>query len=402
MDLKNLASLNRVVIIDNNEKEGEAISRAFNKQHVASHFIHLKGSGDIESVKNFPNVRLVILDLELAPELNGDANKAAFALTCLKRIVEESGHYALIIWSGHLDDSLATVFLEMLSERGQDFYPYVAPICISKKNCRNNDGTFSARKINGYMKPELEKTADFELFAKWEVEINKAMSRFLRDLLGKEDQASLSGKLNALGAAYAGGASDENVGLYALLTLNAALKGTIDSAVATQNYRKNNARIETGNTITDDLKAKLNGHLMLNPDEKLGPGCVFKTKDSYCTNLINNTEGVINVKIDITPLCDFAQKKHSFSYYVHAIAIPDTNRGKITKYGNGHELHNKFHYNNHSWRLIINLASLETAPANKSTPKQKDVWFKLRDDLVVDLQHRVAAHNSRPGHALLD
>lgn len=403
MDLKNLANLNRVVIVDNSEKEGEAISRALDKQHVASHFIHLKGSGGIESVENFPNVRLVILDLELAPELNGDANKAAFALACLKRVVEENSHYALIIWSGHLDDPLATVFLEMLRDRGKEFYPCIEPICISKKNCKNKDGSFSATKINSYLKPELEKAADFELFAKWEVEINKVMSRFLRDLLGKEDQASLSGKLKALGIAYAGAKSDSDVGLYALLTLNAALKGTIDSAVASQNYKKNNARIEQGAPLSDDLKSALNGHLMLNPDKKLGPGSVFKVEHDYCKDLLSDTTGTVGVKIDITPLCDFAQEKYKFSYYVHALAVPETNTRKSNRqYINGYELHNKFHFEDHSWRLIVNLSTLETVKTGKKTLKQKDIWFKLRDDLVIGLQHRVSAHSSRPGHALLD
>jgi hypothetical protein len=420
MDLKSLAELNRVVIIDNNDEEGTAISRALNEKGVSSHFHHFKDLGSLAKIAdlNFPNVRLVFLDLELYA-LSDDNQKANLALEALGKLVTKGSHYILVVWSGVLQTELKDKFLELLKDRGKDFYPSIEPITINKKECRNKDKnqTFSSYKINRFLVTGLKQANMFNLFADWEKEINRVTSTFLRDFLDTEDIDELSGKINSLADAYAGQYAKLNPSKNALLALNSALKGTIDSAVVNLDYSDSDKQIKKDIIITDEKdKARINSVLMLNLDLQAGPGCAYKVDKTYVQRIMKEvknrhscTDGCtcnvdsLFVKIDITPLCDFAQEnKTSFYHFIYAALIPREFANKRVRDNPGlYELRSFFNLDDADMEVVIDLSAYESAPVADWNPEGETLVTKFRDSIVIDFQQRVAAHHSRPGHALL-
>jgi hypothetical protein len=358
---------------------------------------------------------------------NSDRATAIHALTFLDKIVGNHNFYLLIIWSTHAGGSLEASFREAINaDTFKHLRPVVAPISLSKAECVTR-GEYSPSKINGFIKQKLGDISNYTLLTKWETTINEAISEFLSGLLSDSSQQDISQKLHALAKAFAGKNYEKDIAKHSLLALNDALKGSIDGGVIAKNYSTNNRKIDPNTSaLSEGDIAKINQKMMLNPELRLGPGCVFKASNSvgqkFSKNLlIREITGCINIKIDITPICDIAQDKNEFSYYVHGLLVPKTaepGKGDYIYAG----LNNFFLHNDQNMKLVLNLRTLEAVPKRgpraryekrrdqsgalisvqlPDLPKKEDILFKLRDNIVIDIQHKVTAHNARPGHVLL-
>lgn len=424
MNLPELSSFNRVVIVDDNEEDGLGIRTALDSQEVASLFINAKQRENLPAAP-FPNVRLIILDLDMI-SANSVRDKANYALTSLNSIVGPNSFYVLAIWSTHTNSDLEQEFLTRLNDHFPHLKPCVSPISLSKTMCKNRDGKYSAYKINNQIRFEFKKVANYALFTKWEATINEVMSDFLNGTLSNENQRLISKKLHALAEAYAGQSHQKDIAKNALLALNDALKGSIDGGVIKHDYSKENSKIHTRVARLDpDVVADINTKLMVNPEISIGPGCVYESAtDQYAGSLIDGSRaGCTNVMIDVTPICDVAQDKHKFSYYIHgALVIQST---KLLRAGYCYPFKNLFKHDGNNVSLVINLKSLESVKKQRwdkpkyewrlakdgtqveveiLKPKMIDganVLLKLRDNVIIDFQHKIAAYNARPGHVLL-
>ena len=428
MDLSSLTNHTKVVILDNNEDEGNAIREVLNQNGVASHFHYFKDKTEITKLKAFPNARLIFLDLELDTNSRDIKIKANTTLTCLQRLVEPNSYYVLVVWSGELNTELSRRFLKILKEQGKDFYPCITPILLNKKHY--HDGTkFDYKKLRKDIIEKLKAVDFFNLFSAWEYQIDAMASKFLKDLLGINETAeTVSRKINSLAVAYNGKYASDNPSLYALLTLNSAFKGTLDSSVVQDiDFKDSNSKLQKNIYVDDpNEKARINGLLMLNEDGLLGPGNVFKVGKTSPTASLNkgicgttrltSLRGAARVKVDITPICDHAQDKAEYNRYVHGYLVPHSVTKRAIKRGSNpegrlgkqlpyaYELTNVFLFEGKHWELIVDLRAIETIPTHdrKSLPKKGDIWLRFKDGIVIDLQHRVSSHASRPGHSLID
>lgn len=425
MNLPDLSSFNRVVIIDDSESDGLGIRGALDSQKVPSLFINAKQRENLPKVP-FPNVRLVILDLDMI-SANSVRDKANYALTCLNSIIGPNSFYVLAIWSTHTGSDLEQEFLSRLDDGFSHLKPCVVPISLSKTICKNRDGRYSAHKINYQIKSEFKKVANYALFTKWEATINEVMSDFLNGTLSNENQHLISKKLHALAEAYAGRSHQNNIAKNALLALNDALKGSIDGGVIKHDYSKENAKIHHRvSRLSPDIVADINTKLMVNPEISIGPGCLYESgSNQFTSSLIDGSmSGCVNVMIDVTPICDVAQDKNKFSYYIHGALVIESTK-VVKKAGYCYQFRNLFKYQDRNVYLVVNLKSLESLKKQKwdrpryewrlakdgtrvevEIPKPPaidpaNVLFKLRDNVVVDFQHKIAAYNARPGHVLL-
>lgn len=405
MDLQSLSELNRVVIIDNDESQGFAISNALNKEGVASYFYHFTGVGDLADVPKSPNARLVFLDLGLDNLLGvgNDTEKANLALTCLSRIVEPSSFYVLVIWSAQFD-TLGQEFIRILNERGKEFLPCIPPIVIDKTECADptTSGGYSSTVINDKLNDGLREAEKFGLFTLWERKISGITSSFLRDLItSNETQDTISGKVNTLSFAQAGSASN-SPSLHALLTLNDSLKGTIDTAIVSEDYSIYDEALNTEARSDAQAMSDINATLTVNPNkgDAIGPGCVIKVDKDYCDGLVRG-DARTAVMVDITALCDVAQGNNDFHHFVHGVLLPSANSNRANKL-KVYELTGAFSLDGDKWRLVINLASVMAKTKEEvAQMSMDDVWFRFRDNVVMDLQQRIASHNSRPGRVIL-
>lgn len=426
MDLKNLSELTRVVIVDNVRDEGEAIQRALGGNGIASYFHLFENKTKIDKVKRMPNVRLVFLDLELDSDSRSEKIKAGITFSCLKRIVEPDSYYVLVVWSNVLNNELCRRFLNILKTTGKDIYPCVPPILLDKKDFHDKrypkGNVFRYAKLRDAIDTKLSASHFFKLFSDWEAQIGTTSSNFLSKLLDSDSQMSISKKINSLADAYAGHKASDNPSLLALLALNGSFKGALDSAVNTNiDYKKSNDNV-IENVKVEDIKerSRINRLLMVNEDNRLGPGCVFLAKENYSKQLyskvskaVEKTRGIKRVKVDITPICDYANPdKTEFYTYLHGLAVPVNNMKKkrsgelqplINNSPRFYELGRYFTHKQRQWNVVFDLTAIETihVSAKSAQPEIDDVWLKFREGIVIDLEHVSASHHSRPGHILL-
>lgn len=404
MDLSGLSGLNRVVIIDDNPKDGFAISKALNKEGVASYFYHFQGVGFLGDIPSQPNVRLVFLDLELDPQHATDVTtKANLALNCLRKFVGKNSFYILALWSSRTEDPVREKFQNLLDTVGRDYRPCIAPITLNKNECADpaSPEEYDSAKINEQLKVGLEPAKKFGLFTSWERKITGVTSSFLRSLISSDEtQESVSAKIRALSFAQAGTRSN-NQSLHALLTLNDSLKGTIDSALIGENYDLYNTQIIEGADIGEQTMSDINGTLTIHPDiRQMGPGIVIKTNHDYCASDLIRGGDRTTVMVDITALCDYAQGNNEFHHLVHGVLLPSSNQNKTRKQ-KCYLLDGAFSLEGNSYRLAVNLASVKSFSKDDYEALSGEVWFKFRDNVVIDIQQRVSSYNSRPGRVIL-
>jgi len=427
MDLREISDFNRVVIIDNDIGDGSGLQRALQKEMIASVFLHVNGLDGLPS-KPFPNINLVFLDLDLINSVSNNRDKASRAIACLSKVVRPNSFYVLVIWSSHTTTELESDFREIL-ENNNELMPCVNPIALAKLDCKDAKGNYSVRKINSRIRKRFNNLKAQSLFFKWEAIVAERMTSFINDVTKLDSQRDLSKKLHALADAYAGNDYKEDVAGNALFTLNGALKGSLDGAVAQNDLKVYNKRINKGvGSLGIEQKSLINSKLMIDPDIKLGPGCVYeclKCKFGHLTN-IKYREDVIKVVINLTPICDAAQKKNQLNYYIHAALVPSRALSTIKSAGYVYIFQNQFQYNNKAYYIVVNLKSLEGIIKRKNPGKDErvvmknecgeevavfcgalhmdsveNVLFKLRDPVVLDLQQKSSSHMSRFGHAYL-
>jgi hypothetical protein len=421
-----LTDFTRIIIVDDDETEGKAIQDALTQLNLASLFVHAKDRGALP-VKPFTNARIVFLDLEFFPG-STERSRASTALSYLSTVVSENCFYVLVVWSSHVGSLLETEFKDLLSSHGSKLSPCIPPIFLAKSSCQNpSTGKFSGIKITNAIKKNFKTIKSYELFINWENTVSSTVTAFLSGLLNGEDQRELSRKIHALAWAYGGKKYRKNTAKNALLTLNEALRGLLDSSVINEDYSRFNAQIfKNPSGLSGDKLAELNEKLLLNPDKSRGSGCVFKTTRNeskrYTNPLVEDwPEDGIDVMVDVTPICDVAQDKNEFVYYVYGALVPSNTR--LEKSGFLYDFDHSFRYDGKNYKLALNLKSLETVRKDAATvnvkiiqtngrgatgklsPRSIDndgsIIFKFKDGVVVDFQHKIAHHNSRPGHTLL-
>ena len=96
MKLQQLMEANRVIIIDDSQKDGEELRKALDGANISSLFLY-NDSKVILPESSCPNVRLVFLDLDMNPSIVGSRDKAVHALAVLKKVIGSQRFYMLIV-----------------------------------------------------------------------------------------------------------------------------------------------------------------------------------------------------------------------------------------------------------------------------------------------------------------
>lgn len=426
MNLREVSELNRVVIIDNSKEDGGALHDALQEQMIGSVFLHVNGLSGLPT-DPFPNVNLVFLDLDLISSVANSRDKASRAIACLSRVVKPNSFYLLVIWSSHTTTDLENDFREIL-QNNDELMPSIPPISLAKLDCKNSQG-YSVPKITRNITKKLNSIKAQSILMKWQGIVSEETSHFINGFTKADNQRGLSKKIHALADAYAGNDYRDDLTKNALFTLNDALKGSLDGAVAQSDLTSYDNRIDQRVAALDDIqKSKINSNLMIDPNKKLGPGCVFKCTKCSFEHLTSAQyrSSVIKVVMNITPVCDAAQKKNALQHYAHGALVPVYAYKTIKKAGFVYVFHNQFHYQGESYYLAVNLKSVEGVVKRKhpglserktmknasgdnvevvlealDTDLLDNVIFKFRDPVTLDIQQKSSSYMSRFGHTYL-
>lgn len=423
MDLKSFSDFNKIVIIDDIESEGRKVQEALEKVQISSLFIRAERSKLPK--EPFGGVRMVFMDLEMIQGVSARA-VAAHAFQYLSRVVQPKSYYVLVFWSSFLQGQVKDELLDIL-EKNPDMKPCVPPIPLSKTKALLKDGSYSPYKINTMLRKGITKASAHTVFFNWSNIVDQSIAQFLIDFLGDGNKRDATTRMHALASSYAGASYEADIPKNAFLALNDVLKGVIDAEITKKDFSDVAAYLHRRPRKKLDRKeiANFNYSLMINPNvDQVGPGCVYKVESSFGRGLVRRGGGAISVAINVTPLCDAAQNKNKFNYFIYGLLAPDG--CEVHDYGYIYGIDNPFMYKGKTYRLAINLKSLSSELSQSSAPTTTEkriesssgnevevvsqtpllaqtdkIIFKLRDPIVLDIQHKLSSHISRPGHTFL-
>ncbi|HTY11486.1 MAG TPA: hypothetical protein VMF88_10480 [Bacteroidota bacterium] len=422
MKLNNFSDFARVVIIDDSQEEGLAIKGALESIQIPSLFYHATSNKSLPQ-KTIKNIRLVFLDL-IFSDSGGrtDPQNAGNAISKLSTVIGKTGFYILVIWSSHTTEGVATTFQAQL-ERQSDFAKPYKLLTLQKTDFRTPSGKFKIKAIIREINEQLASSPSLRVFADWESLTTNSISDIAGNIVGQKTHQDLSRTINSLSEAYAGKGKPKDIPQNALLAFNEVFKGVVSEGIISNDFGSLYRKIETGK-LSDPEKAKLNTYLIFTPDTNIGPGSIFKIKQSQAvkkkfigaildqdqTTLGAAYAKIIPIAVEITPLCNAAQKNAKHSYFLNGIIHPEFyppngngNMKKISvnrdKKPHCYMLEKSFWdiTQGETFRLSFNLKLFHSSISKQYTSMGK----KLRDNFVIDLQHQVAGYISRPGHVLL-
>ena len=326
-----LLELARVLVIDDKPDEVAGLLDALREEGVWAVYINPHSSENINPVP-LRGVRIVFLDLHL--ELPGQ-DPVLTAVAQLEQWVAAGELYVVILWTGYPKDG------EQLKEE------------IEKRKSHGTEGTF-AGLIGIHMMPNKNASVDeirkgivsileqqaapFGVLLCWEQNVNAAAAMAVQDIprTGQATpSANLEQALNCLGNAVRGKdwpSGDPWQDYQAMASgLTSVFVDYLEQEFTQKVPDKRIVRKVAGSTasIDEQMKARINKHLIVRNagEEKLAPGAVVKTF-GWCSPYPFDSEKIVRdifgrdadpralqahaapVLVEITPLCDFVQKKH--------------------------------------------------------------------------------------------
>jgi len=419
MKLSSFSDFTRVVIVDDNQNEGNGIKGALEAIHIPGIFHHVANNRSLDD-KVCKNVRLVFLDLMFSDSLsNNPAQNAGNAISKLSRVVDKTGFYILVIWSSHTTEPVADAFREHL-ERQTDFAKPYKTLALQKTDYITTRNQWRGNAIIRDIDQQLSEIPSLRVFLDWEGLVTDSVTEISEKVTKQRSHDDLSKAINSLAEAYAGKGKAKDKPQDALMAFNEVFRGVVSQKVISKDFGRLYTKIN-GGTLTDEEKAKLNTELIFTPDINLGPGSIFKIKQTvlqkknFTADLINSNAPIGDaydistpIAIEITSLCNAAQKNATHAYFLNGLLHPTkyTTTGNTKKpfplKGKGdycYSLGKSFWSDeyNQEFTFSFNLKLFHTTLSKKYISLNK----KFRDNLVIDLQHKISGYISRPGHVLL-
>jgi len=422
MELSDFSDFTRVIIIDDKEDEGRKIQEALEKANVSSLFCHVVSNRSLNK-KLCKNARIVFLDLIFSDSGSSNAAQAGNAISKLSKIIGKTGFYILVLWSSHTTEDVAIVFRQQLERQNFFAKPHTI-LTLQKNNFKTARGNYNINAIIEKINEQLLSNPSLKIFLEWEKLANNSISEIAGNVVGQKNGDILAKTVNSLSGAYAGNCRSEDNPKNALMAFNEIFQDTLSRQIICNDFGNLHTQIGTEVLDADDVeRAKLNTCLMFTPDTSIGPGSIFKIKQAkaekkqFIAQILDQQneavlkdayKKIIPIAIEVTPLCNAAQNNGKNSYFLNGLMHPAffTNdkgiKREITvsrdKKPHCYMINKGFlNDNGETFKLSFNLKLFHS---NKSD-QYILIGKKLRDSLVIDLQHQVSSYISRPGHVLL-
>jgi hypothetical protein len=409
----NIPENGRVVVIDDIIEEGLPLVISLAKQNIP--VIYFSGKKEELPVKPLTGIRVVFLDIVLGTDGQSPKTQIAAASRIFKSIIDaNNGPYLLIAWTKH-DEHIDNIKNE-LSDRPPSCF-----LDLEKSKCKNEDGSFSLAKIEKKIRRELRKIKSFHLFTLWENILHQAAGETVNDFssfysIDDKWDRNISSVFFHLAKAYAGKKSEtmihREIVKNALLTLNGAF---IDSV---ENRMKNNLITITSidrSAIQPQIQARINNKLLLflNKDIKGSqPGNIYRVTNRFGTkvdltelfedgklSIYQEKDDLISkiryVFLEVSPVCDYAQDKLRVHRCLPGVVWPQDHCRKIKKKAEFIYTTPLFEIDGKLSKLVFDLRYLMAIPIAELSSRK--AVFRIRHDMLVDIQSHIARHINRPG-----
>ena len=413
----------RVLVIDDRRDEAQGVIDALARDGIGAVYY----SQDVRTHPRKPltGIRLAALDMNLEDLPTSDPVAAtATILSVLRNLVDENnGPYLAIAWTKHK---------ELVDEFRRRAAGLPCPPIASVSLIKPRTGQYNFASIARRLKTALDDSYPLGFLGFWEqlvhdstsdiiqmvspasdwpVETKKTLATLLRDSASTRDLPSV--KLRALLETM------NSLQFDLMETQTALLKSGIEKRLV-----EPLTRVRVPKKGPPDLAGKLNWQLLFGePLPGPAPGNIyeldtlnrlakplFPSLDTLLDDMVNENKkeevvqaGCTPMIMEITPLCDYQQRKAQGSRFICGVAIPELNDSQYkSKFKDRAEFIRRIgptEFNHQSLKgrnmLLWNSHFLVSLPL-KRVPKRK-APFRLRQAPLMDIQAWVGSHAARPG-----
>ncbi len=422
-----LPNSGRIVLIDDKAEEVEPLIRALGREPVP--YIHYDGRRENLPKKPLGGVRYVFLDIELeGMEGQNEKTKASGITSILKKIISDSnGPYVIIFWTKH-EEIIKAVVENCLSSG----IPPVEHISMEKAKWVNGDGDGDGdniQELSEALQKKLEPIGAFLLYIQWENILNDSCKQFIKDFAshvdpGEDWSRNTSYLFYELYKAFvAKHELEQQTEQFkcACHLMNRSFQDTLSEKTSAGLLLPRGFRLMKGN-VTDETKAKLNTSLFTGRSLTSKPmsGNVYLFSDKNLLTSLKKfmfkeklaPDDIELCTVIVTPECDIAQNK-TIGIFVTEKELKPSHRVIFGLfYEISGEMKNekkKLHDRGKDGRFIIgplwwdnkkHLLVIHTGTLSFLTEKDfsEEPLFKLKRDLLFDLQSKTANHINRLGN----
>ncbi|MDI6735241.1 MAG: hypothetical protein QME42_03445 [bacterium] len=408
----NLPENGRVVVIDDDYKEVESLLKVLSKNKVPVMYF----TGILEELPEqpFSDVRIIFLDIELGTEGQPEKTKVSTTAGVIQKIIgNRSNPYLIIAWTKY--DKLLNGIRKLLKDN-----PPLLMLNLEKSKCKDEKGKYEIGKIEEKLKEELKKAGIFHLFIIWENFVHNSAGKIVNDFssfysLDDNWNKNMCGVFHKLAKAYAGeqlpaGKVDELI-KNALLAFNGTFLDTLENEI--RNYIDIDKTLlpdDKGN-IANDILAKVNSRLLLIfdiPDMPV-PGNIYfniKAPEAKIDELFNEknidtyqqkddlNKKVKAIFLEVSPSCDYTQNKWKLHRVLPGVIWPVDYQKKINQ-ADYIYTSRLFKIDNEIYKFVFDLRYLTSLSFDDLKDKRPE--FRIRHELLIDIQSKIAGHINRPG-----
>ena len=413
----------RVLVVDNEIAEAGGFMQALAKEGIGSVWY----SGEINGLPDRPlrGIRLAAIDLDLG---GAGATDVGQTITTLERLVDsQNGPYLAIAWTKHKD-----LVEEFTLKAATLPCPPVIVIPLLKSDVRDTEGAFDFASIAHNVRDALENAYPLGLLAFWEQMVHESSGSIMEMMSGGNTWDGGSKETLALLLRECASIDDPgHVKLRALLeAFNSLQFDTIEANTALLDSGQADVLLKPQvigvPAMPSPLAPRLNRRLLFGmPLPDAAPGNiyqpevilsgewnVFPTVDELLRDIAQKDKeqelkdgGSLAVAMEISPPCDYQQRKIKRARFICGVAVASKNRNLLKPQGDfirptpiGREAiiafddgplkgDRMFLWNSH---YIVSVHPAQVLPGTALN--------RLRQLPLMDIQAWIGSHVSRPGY----
>lgn len=429
----------RVFIIDNREDEIKDLKRLLEEQDIDVSVFNPETDGEPHALKK--NRQLIFVDLMLDEDASKKKSNLSRLIMLLSKIIPVGfGPYGLVVWTKHTDseDELKKIISKSVNveqsqlpteedEMGGEMpHLRVPPVFIVTMNKNEYIEKNSYDTVLSDIEGVVKKSNAGFFFMSWTTSVNAARNKSIVDVYSIcKDYEHYDENISYLLYQLAINHTGVNTGN---LTVDSykAFDELLYADLFVQQKEEKNPHFEekpTGTLTEDDKKnacGKLNSKMFIDNDaivqNVIVPGNIYKLNGGNATRLKIINKAKINkeeippytshdVAIELTPPCDFSNKKINSRIVVgYIIECVDTLTAKDIKKLDGN-LKGDYLYvlknimiEGKNCYMVFDFRHLYTPnDEDLKNPAIFEVWFRAKPKLFADILQKFSSHASRLG-----
>jgi hypothetical protein len=453
----NLPLNGRIAIIDDQYQHAEPLMHVLSQKQLP--FTYFSGEQKFlpEENNNQNDIRVLFLDINLIDDSeHEDKVLKSTLLPVLNRVISATNHpYLIVFWSRHEAKHRNLLENDIFRNELKDKKP-IGYLSADKYSLFQMTGekqedfdekiSLLFEKINA----ELSRFPAYNYLLQWENQVHQSADKTLQEIFSTSHTfANWSGNanyiLNKLGKSFSGKVYDtlspENKMKSCSSTLNIVFSDTIEHLSNTSIIPNAPLLVVTNGTNTETLYTINKKLLTSSETEPLSfSGTIIedglkKHKSVYPKDLFNNIINISKLEqimikehsspsgsklrklisakrqeirsdwktilLVATPLCDFVQRKFKYNRIIKGVMIKSEFLEFIDDKSEAIFISPPFNYGDHNYIIVLHFKYFFTIENLNASPKLKPI-FRVRQQLLAEVQSKLARHMSRQGILFID